>query len=113
MGRETSDLEQLILLAILRLGDGAYGMPILEELRSRAGRSVSRAAVYVTLRRLEEKRLLRSRLGDPTPERGGRAKRYYELLPAGLESVRRSHTARTRMSEGLAAVLQSRVSSHE
>jgi DNA-binding PadR family transcriptional regulator len=83
-------LEHLVLLAILRLGSEAYGIPILNEVCARSGREVSRATVYVALKRLEQKRLVVSRLGDSTPERGGRAKRFFKLKPAGLKALRES-----------------------
>lgn len=75
------EFEQLVLLAILRLGDEAYGVSILEEIRTRTGRSVLRPAVYVALGRLEEKGLVVSRTGARLPERGGRARKYYRVLP--------------------------------
>jgi PadR family transcriptional regulator, regulatory protein PadR len=91
MGRtDLGDMEHLVLLAILRLGHDAYGIPILDEVSMRSGRSVSRATVYVALRRLEQKNLVTSRLGESTPERGGRAKRYFRLRPAGLKALRES-----------------------
>jgi PadR family transcriptional regulator, regulatory protein PadR len=87
---DLGDMEHLVLLAILRLGPDAYGIPILEEVSARSGRGVSRATVYVALKRLEQKGLVASRLGDSTPERGGRAKRYFRLKPAGLRALRES-----------------------
>jgi len=83
-------MEHLVLLAILRLGSEAYGIPILDEVAARSGREPSRATIYVALRRLEQKGLVTSRLGDSTPERGGRAKRYFKLRPAGLRALRES-----------------------
>ena len=67
------EFEQLILLAILRLGDGAYGVTIRAELAERGGRNVAPGALYTALERLEAKRAITSRMGDPTPQRGGRA----------------------------------------
>ncbi len=91
MGRtDLGDMEHLVLLAVLRLGTEAYGIPILDEVAARSGRNVSRATVYVALRRLEQKGLVVSRLGDSTPERGGRAKRYFRLRAAGLRALRES-----------------------
>jgi len=87
---DLGELEHLVLLAILRLGSEAYGIPILEEVCARSGRALSRATVYVALKRLEQKRLVTSRLGDSTPERGGRAKRFFKLKPAGLKALRES-----------------------
>ena len=71
------DFEQLILLGVLRLGDEAYGVAIRQEIHRRSGRDVSINAVYTTLDRLERKGLLESWVGDPTPERGGRRKKFY------------------------------------
>jgi len=87
---DLGDTEHLVLLAILRLGPEAYGIPILDEVSARSGREVSRATVYVALKRLEHKGLVTSRLGESTPERGGRAKRYYTIKPAGLKALRES-----------------------
>ena len=87
---DLGDMEHLVLLAILRLGPDAYGIPILDEVATRSGRDVSRATVYVALKRLEQKGLVSSRLGDSTPERGGRAKRFYKMKPAGLKALRES-----------------------
>jgi DNA-binding PadR family transcriptional regulator len=83
-------MEHLVLLAILRLGRDAYGIPILDEVSARSGRDVSRATVYVALKRLENKGLVTSRLGESTPERGGRAKRFFKLKPSGLKALRDS-----------------------
>jgi len=94
MTREAlGDLEHLVLLALVRLGDEAYGVPILDEITQRTGRDVSRAAVYIALRRLQAKGLLTSRLGETTPERGGRAKRYFRITRAGLRQLHASRTA--------------------
>ena len=89
---DLGDIEHLVLLAILRLGreNAAYGIPILEEVCSSVGREVSRATVYVALKRLEQKGLVTSKLGESTPERGGRAKRFFRLKPAGLRALRES-----------------------
>jgi DNA-binding PadR family transcriptional regulator len=87
---DLGDIEHLVLLAILRLGREAYGIPILEEVCARSGREVSRATVYVALKRLEQKGLVASKLGDSTPERGGRAKRFFKLKPNGLKALRES-----------------------
>lgn len=87
------DLEHLVLLAVVRLGDESYGVPILEEIGRRTGREPARAAVYIALRRLQAKGLLRSRMGDATAERGGRAKRYFRITPAGLTQLRTSREA--------------------
>ena len=109
MGRESlGEFEQLVLLAILRLGSNAYGVPILNEIQTRTQRSVSRAAVYIALRRLQGEGLVSSRMADPTPERGGRAKRYFTVEPTGLELVRESRRALVSMWEDLGPVLEER-----
>lgn len=106
MGRESiGEFEQLVLLAILRLGDKAYGIPIVDEIKQQTGRDVLRPAVYVALRRLEEKGLVESWEGEATPERGGRAKRYFRVEPEGLKRLRESRRALLNMWAGLQAVL--------
>ena len=106
MGRESvGEFEHLILLAILRLKDEAYGGSILEELTEHTDRTVLRPAVYNALRRLEAKGLISSRLGEPTPERGGRAKRFLSLEPAGLAALRDSRQTLLSMWDGLDDVL--------
>jgi predicted O-linked N-acetylglucosamine transferase (SPINDLY family) len=82
------ELEYLVLIAILRLGPSAYGVPIVEELRRHTRRPILRASVYLALRRLEHKGLIRSRLGEPEPRRGGRARRYVELTVAARARLR-------------------------
>ena len=103
---DLSELEHVVLLAILRLGAGAYGIPILEEVCARSGRDVSRATVYVALKRLEQKRLVSSRLGDSTPERGGRAKRFFTVRPAGLRALRESHALFKRLWRDYETILE-------
>jgi DNA-binding PadR family transcriptional regulator len=98
------EFELLILLAVRRLGGGAYGVPIRDEIQERTGREVARGAVYVTLDRLVRKRHLKAQMGDATAERGGRAKRYFELTPAGLKALRESLEAVDRMQHGLALI---------
>jgi len=96
-----SDFEQQVLLAVWRLGEEAYGASVRDELEARTGRDVAQGAVYVTLVRLEKKGLLRSRLSDPTPVRGGKAKRCFEILPAGIAGVTAAREAMERLWEGL------------
>ncbi len=109
MPRETlGDFEQLVLLAILRLGDEAYGVPILEEIHQRTGRRASRPAVYIALRRLSQKGLVGSSLAAPTPEPGGRAKRYYRVEPAGLALLVEARRDLLSMWEGLTPVMENR-----
>ena len=99
--RGLGEFEQMVLLAIAHLGGEAYGVPIVEEIERRTGRSVARAAVYITLRRLEEKGFVTSWMSDPTPERGGKARRCVRLTPAALESLRLSRQALDSMWKGL------------
>jgi PadR family transcriptional regulator, regulatory protein PadR len=102
MTREAlGEFEQTVLLAILHLTGDVYGVPIVDEIERRTGRSVSPAAVYVTLRRLEDKGLLASRMSDPTPERGGKARRCVTVTPAGLALLRESRQLFERMWKGL------------
>ena len=83
--------EQAILVAVLRLGDEAYGRAILKAVQTRLDREVAAGAVHATLERLEEKGLLSSRLGPGTPVRAGRARRYYRLQPAGVRALENAH----------------------
>ena len=95
------EFEHVVLLAVLRLGDEAYAVPIIDEIERCTGRSISRGSVYITLDRLETKGFLKSRLGDPTPERGGRPKRYYELRPRAMDALRESRRALVALWRGL------------
>lgn len=99
------EFEQLILYAVLRLGDDAYGASIHRELEDRANRSVTAGAVYTVLDRLEQQGLVRSEVGEPTPERGGRRKKYYHLERKGAELLHATHEAQQRMARGLSARL--------
>lgn len=100
------ELEQLVLLAVLRLEGDAYSTAIRAELEERTGRGVARGAVYITLDRLVKKGYLSSRLGDPTPERGGRAKRYFGLTPEGIAALRASREALLKLWSGFESLLQ-------
>jgi DNA-binding PadR family transcriptional regulator len=91
--RLLTDFELMLLLAILRVGDEAYGVPIAREIEATAGRNVALGAVYAALERLEQRGLVASHIGDPTPERGGRAKRYFQLTAKGLLAVKEMHRA--------------------
>ena len=82
--------ELLVLLALIRLGDEAYGVPISEAIEESSGKEVAIGSVYITLERLENKGLVTSRLGEPTPERGGRAKTYFRVTAKGLREARRA-----------------------
>src|SRR3954469_21054042 len=91
------EFEHLVLLAILRLGDKAYGVTIRNEIQERTGREPAPGALYTTLDRLEDKGLLTSSLGDPTPERGGRAKRYVKVNASGMAAVNQARQSYMRM----------------
>lgn len=95
------EFEQMVLLAILHLGDGVYGVPIVDEIERRTGRSVSRAAVYVTLRRLEKKGLLETWMGEPTEERGGKARRMVRVRPEGKDQLLEARRTMDAMWDGL------------
>ena len=101
------EFEQLLLLALLRLGDEAYGVRIRQAIERGAGRPVSAGAVYTALDRLERQGLVSSRLGDPTPERGGKRKRYYRLEADGASALKQAQAALARMAKGLAPKLES------
>ena len=100
------EFELLVLLATIGLGDTAYPVSIAADIEARTGRKASRTTVLITLERLEDKDLVTSRYGDPTPERGGRAKRFFSAKPRGVEAVRQSIERIQTMSEGLASVLK-------
>jgi PadR family transcriptional regulator PadR len=102
------DFEQLVLLGVLRLADESYGAAIREEIHQRSGRDVSINAVYTTLDRLETKGLLRSAIGDPTPQRGGRRRKFYHLTPAGSAAMKHAYRAFTAMAHGLEGRLESK-----
>jgi DNA-binding PadR family transcriptional regulator len=95
------EFEQLVLLAILRLGDEAYGVTIRAELADRAGRTIAPGALYTALERLEAKGLIKSHLGDPTPQRGGRAKRFVAVTAAGRRALTKAVQAYDRLLDGL------------
>jgi PadR family transcriptional regulator, regulatory protein PadR len=97
------EFEQMVLLAIVHLRGDAYGVPIVEEIERRTGRGVSRAAVYITLRRLEEKGFVSSWMGEPTPERGGKARRHVKLEAEGAKALREARRVADRMWQGLDA----------
>jgi PadR family transcriptional regulator PadR len=99
------EFEKLVMLAVLRLGNEAYGATIIQELEERTGRTVSAGAVYVALRRLEKKALVSSHLGEPSPRRGGRPKRFFSVNPEGVEALRRAQEDWTAMARGLQEVL--------
>ena len=95
------EFEMVVLGAVLKLGDGAYGAEIRQEIERGSGRSVSIGALYTTLTRLESKGYVASRLGESTPQRGGRAQRYFRVSELGETQLRRSFAALNRMLEGV------------
>ena len=99
------EFEQLVLLSVLRLGSEAYGGKIREDLEETAGRSVSVATIYVALSRLEQRGLVRSWMSEPTPVRGGKAKKYYALEAEGTEALREAKATLERMWQGVGTAL--------
>jgi PadR family transcriptional regulator, regulatory protein PadR len=95
------ELELMLLLAVIRLGDDAYGVPIARELETLRGREVSVGSVYASLERLELKGLVASSLGEPTPERGGKAKRFFRITREGLNQVHETRRVLTRLWQSL------------
>lgn len=94
----------MLLLAVIHLGDEAYGVPISRELEEQRGRTVSVGSVYAALERLETKGLVSSTLGDPTPERGGKAKRYFRITKEGLRQVHETRRVLTKLWQTLPAL---------
>src|SRR5580704_12267661 len=95
------EFEQVVLLAILRAGDNAYGVTIRAEIEACTDRDPSPGALYTTLDRLEDKGLVASTFGEPTPQRGGRAKRYFTVTGSGMEAVVRAQRSYQRLLQGL------------
>jgi len=100
-GTYLGDFEQLVMLALMRLGDGAYGMTVRRELEETADRRVSLGAIYATLDRLEDKGLVSSSLGAPGNARRGRAKRFFKVRPEGLKALQASLASMDRMRRGV------------
>jgi PadR family transcriptional regulator PadR len=96
-----SSFELLVMLALIRLGDDAYGVPISREIEERSGRIVSLTTIYAALERLEGKGFVTSEMGEPTSERGGRAKRYFTITPKGIREVRDVKVTLMNMWKGL------------
>ncbi len=96
-----AEFELMVLLAVIRLDETAYGVPISHEIEHRTGREASLGSVYAALERLEDKRFVKSRMGERTAERGGRAKRYFHVTARGLRAVRESQRALTALWQGL------------
>jgi PadR family transcriptional regulator, regulatory protein PadR len=96
-----SNFELMVILALIRLGDSAYGVPIAEEIEKHRGKDVSIGSVYAALERLEGKGFVTSELGESTPERGGRAKRYFKVTGKGLKEVKETQQALLKLWKGL------------
>jgi DNA-binding PadR family transcriptional regulator len=106
-GQESlGEFEQLVLLAIVRLGPDAYGTTIRHEIEERTGRMIAVGALYTALERLERKGYVDSKLSDPTPQRGGRARRHYRLRAPGAAALKRSREALSRMWAGIESDLR-------
>lgn len=103
------EFELMILLAVIHLGEEAYGVPISRELERHRGRDVSVGSVYAALERLESKGLVASSLGDPTPERGGKAKRYFRITRAGLRQVQETRRVLSKLWQALPELKEERI----
>jgi DNA-binding PadR family transcriptional regulator len=106
MAQTIGDFEQLILFALVRLGTDAYGVTVRREIEERTGRAISPGALYTALDRLERRGMVSSRLGESTPERGGKRKRLYTLQPAGEQALARVYESLRLMASGVAAKLR-------
>jgi PadR family transcriptional regulator PadR len=95
------EFEHIVILALLRLADRAYGVTVRREIEARTGREASIGAIYATLDRLENKGYVKSQLGEPTPERGGRSKRFFRITAKGMSAVNRTQRALRNMIHGL------------
>jgi DNA-binding PadR family transcriptional regulator len=95
------NFELMVMLALIRLGEGAYGVPISTEIEATTGREVGVGSVYAALGRLEEKGLVSSEVGEPTAERGGRAKRHFRVTGKGLRVVRETQQSFVKLWKGL------------
>ena len=100
------EFEYAVLLSVLHLDEDAYAVPIRELIEQRTGRPVARGALYTGLDRLEGKGCLKSRMGDPSDERGGKARRYYSVTAAGMKALRATHDAFSSLTKGLESILE-------
>jgi PadR family transcriptional regulator, regulatory protein PadR len=100
------EFEQLVLIALFRLGNGAYGAAILREIRERTGREVAVGALYMTLKRLTKKKMVCAYVGDPSPYRGGRRRKHYLIDTAGQRALGRAYRVFTTMAEGIQGELE-------
>ncbi len=96
-----SNFELMVLLALIRLGDEAYGVPISQEIEEHSGHDVALGSIYAALERLQHRGFVSSTVGEPTPERGGRAKKYFKITGKGLKVVQETQQTLTRMWKGL------------
>ena len=108
MASSLGEFEQLVLVALVRLGRDAYGATVRREIEARTRREIAISAVYTTLERLEGKGFVRSRVGEPTAERGGRRRRHFELLPLGARALKEAYEAFIGMTAGLEQRLKER-----
>jgi DNA-binding PadR family transcriptional regulator len=106
MSGKIGDFEQLILFGLVRLGSDAYGVSIRREIEDRTGRTISPGALYTALDRMEKRGFVSSRLGDPTPQRGGKRKRMYTLEAAGERALARVYDSLRQMASGVATRLR-------
>jgi PadR family transcriptional regulator, regulatory protein PadR len=100
------EFEYAVLLAVLHLEDSAYAVPIRELIEQRTSRPVARGALYTGLDRLESKGCLKSSMGDPSEERGGKARRYFSVTPAGMKAIRATHESLSNLTKGLESLLE-------
>ena len=100
-GQPLTEFEQLVLLALVRLGKEAYGVTIREEIENRTTRTISVAATYTALERLQRRGFVQSWVSEPTAVRGGRAKKHFQIAPAGANALRESQQVMARMWDGL------------
>jgi len=100
------EFEYAVMLAVLHLDEDAYAVPVREIIEQKTARPVARGALYTGLDRLESKGCLKSRMGDPSEERGGKARRCYTVTPAGLKALRATHEALSSMTKGLESILE-------
>lgn len=103
--RYLGEFELMVMLVLIRLGEDAYGVPIGKAIEEASGREVALGSVYAALERLEEKGFVASSVGDPTPERGGRAKRYFHVTNTGLRQVRKTRQTLINLWRGLPQLL--------
>ena len=96
-----SNFELMVMLALIRLGDEAYGVPISKEIEDHSGHDVALGSVYAALERLRDRGFVTSSVGDPTPERGGRAKKYFNITGKGMKVVQETQQTLTRLWKGL------------